>query len=458
MSKPPVIAPVASATVDAIVADVVALRRSMAALQAREARLLATAFTAVRAEAGGARPGSVEAELPVRSLAAELGAALRVSDRSVQRQLGEAVTLTERFPATFAALAAGRVSRAHVAVIMDAGAHLTDPEARAVFEAAVLPYAEAESASRLKPVARVRAEKVVPSSLQERHDRARARRGVRVNDLDDGMSELTAVLPAVLAHGCYDRLTRMAHEVRAVERDGQAVAGGATGGSGTNLAADAAPLTGAATDPPGDAAPTARSMDELRADILADLLLTGAPEAHDGPTGLAAIHATVEVTVPVLTLLGQDAGPVDLAGYGPIDPATARHLAGHAPGWDRILTHPVTGAVLAVDRYRPSEQIRRALRVRDRHCRFPGCRQPTWRCDIDHTHDAAHGGKTRICNLAHLCRRHHILKHHTAWCVTQLADGVLQWTSPTGRIYRDVPVSSVAFSSVDSLDRDPPPF
>ena len=79
-------------------------------------------------------------------------------------------------------------------------------------------------------------------------------------------------------------------------------------------------------------------------------------------------------------------------------------------------------------------------------------------CDIDHTHDAAHGGKTRICNLAHLCRRHHILKHHTAWCVTQLADGVLQWTSPTGRIYHDVPVSSVAFSSVDSLDRDPPPF
>ena len=450
MPQPPVIAPTDLSVVDAIVADAVELRRSVAALQAQEARLLASALTTVRAASVG-RPGSVEAELPVRSLAAELGAALRVSDRSVQRQLGEAVTLTERFPATFAALAAGRVSRAHVAVIMDAGAHLTDPEARAVFEAAVLPYAEAESATRLKPVARLRAEKVVPSSLQERHDRARARRGVRVNDLDDGMSELIAVLPAVLAHGCHDRLTRMAHEVRAAERDGQA---------------DAAPLTGAGTAPTGEAAApngetarAARSMDELRADILADLLLTGTPDAHDGPTGLAAIHATVEVTIPVLTLLGNDAGPVDLTGCGPIDPDTARRLAGHAPGWDRVLTHPVSGAVLAVDRYRPSEQIRRALRVRDKHCRFPGCRQPTWRCDIDHTHDAARGGETRTCNLAHLCRRHHILKHHTAWRVKQLADGVLEWTSPTGRIYHDVPASSVAFApSADPPGGDPPPF
>ncbi|WP_292874095.1 HNH endonuclease signature motif containing protein, partial [Microbacterium sp.] len=95
---------------------------------------------------------------------------------------------------------------------------------------------------------------------------------------------------------------------------------------------------------------------------------------------------------------------------------------------------------------------------RDKHCRFPGCRQPTWRCDIDHTKDAAHGGETRICNLAHLCRRHHILKHHTAWRVRQLADGVLEWTSPTGRIYRDIPTPPVTFTpSADPPGTEPPP-
>ncbi|MBN9155445.1 MAG: HNH endonuclease, partial [Microbacterium sp.] len=96
---------------------------------------------------------------------------------------------------------------------------------------------------------------------------------------------------------------------------------------------------------------------------------------------------------------------------------------------------------------------------RDKHCRFPGCRQPTWRCDIDHTKDAAHGGETRICNLAHLCRRHHILKHHTPWRVRQLPDGVLEWTSPTGRIYRDIPTPPVTFtpSAVDPPGIEPPP-
>ena len=35
--------------------------------------------------------------------------------------------------------------------------------------------------------------------------------------------------------------------------------------------------------------------------------------------------------------------------------------------------HPHTGATLAVDRYRPSAELRRFLRVRDERCRFPGC-------------------------------------------------------------------------------------
>lgn len=214
------------------------------------------------------------------------------------------------------------------------------------------------------------------------------------------------------------------------------------------------------------------------------------PVAHRIPTGLAAIRASVQVTVPVLTLLPGSAGarttgiaptvttvpsgtsetahcpadaafgPADLAGYGPIDADTARRLAGHAPGWDRILTQPISGAILAVDRYRPSKAIARALRARDRHCRFVGCRQPVHRCDLDHTHDAHAGGRTDVCNLANLCRRHHILKHHTAWQVRQLPGGILEWTSPTGRVYTDVPVSTVAFAPTPAPDcsPDPPPF
>ncbi len=100
--------------------------------------------------------------------------------------------------------------------------------------------------------------------------------------------------------------------------------------------------------------------------------------------------------------------------------------------------------------------MRRSLAVRDQHCRFPGCRQPTTRSDLDHTHDWAHGGTTHTRNLAHLCRRHHTLKHHTPWTVTQKPDGTLEWTSPTGTTYPDHPTSTIHFTT--DPEHDPPPF
>ncbi|MDD7960725.1 HNH endonuclease signature motif containing protein, partial [Microbacterium thalli] len=99
------------------------------------------------------------------------------------------------------------------------------------------------------------------------------------------------------------------------------------------------------------------------------------------------------------------------------------------------------------------------LRARDRHCRFPGCRQPAIRCEIDHTHAASDGGLTHVRNLAHLCKRHHDVKHHTRWRVRQLTGGLLVWTSPTGRVYReDAPPPVVAFApAIDPPPRTSPP-
>src|SRR3546814_7027335 len=70
--------------------------------------------------------------------------------------------------------------------------------------------------------------------------------------------------------------------------------------------------------------------------------------------------------------------------------------------WDRILQHPVTGTVLAVDRYRRNEDMARFLQARDVHCRFPGCRMPARVCDHDHNLDWALGDRksTRL-NSSH---------------------------------------------------------
>lgn len=360
-------------------------------------------------------------ELRVRSMAAELAWAAGMSDRTIAAHMADAAELRDRFPSTFDVFAAGRVSRAQVTVIVDEGRGIDDAAARAEYESMMLDLAtEPITSGRLRATAKAVAEQLMPTTLTDRHRAAREERRVEVRDLDDGMGQLTLVGPAALTHGIHDRLTQMARAVQAAE-----------------------------LDQPRDAAEQ-RTMDQLRADILCDLALTGHPTAEDadrhGGDGLGAIRGIVQITVPMLTLLGQESrAPATLAGRCPIDADTARQIAGAATLWHRVLTDPVTGHVVATDRRYPTKRQRRHLQARDEHCRAPGCRMPVWRCDVDHTVDHAHGGHTSTCNLEHLCRRHHMLKHHTAWTVEQPEDGVLVWTSPTGRVYTDRPPPTLRF-------------
>lgn len=384
--------------------------------EAVKQRVLAEALDSALADgAQGATP-----ELRVRSMAAELACAAAMSDRTVAGHMADAADLRDRFASTYDALAAGRVSRAQMMALVDEGRRLDDDAARAEYESLVLDLAvTGTTTGRLRVHAKAIAEQLHPVSSTERHRLAREDRRVDVRAGDDGMGTVIAHVPAALAFGIHDRLTQMAHTLRDAERDG--------------AHDDAAPDADSAQR---------RTVDQLRADLFADLLLTGHPTAddadRDGGDGLGALRGIVQITVPMLTLLGHESRtPATLAGRCPIDAETARHLAGAASLWERVLTDPVTGAVVATDRRFPTEAQRRHLRARDEHCRFPGCRMPVWRCDVDHTVDHARGGATSRCNLAHLCRRHHMLKHHTHWTVRQDDHGTLIWTSPTGRTYTD---------------------
>jgi hypothetical protein len=125
----------------------------------------------------------------------------------------------------------------------------------------------------------------------------------------------------------------------------------------------------------------------------------------------------------------------------PIDADTARRLAAVAPSFTRILTHPETGVVLSVGRkrYRPPPDLARYIRLRDGTCRFPGCNRRARHTQIDHTIQRQDGGPTQWDNLACLCEKHHHLKDETVWKVVQLDHGILQWTSPAGRVYTTEP-------------------
>ncbi|MDQ0614835.1 hypothetical protein QF046_002476 [Microbacterium sp. W4I4] len=424
---------------DGLVSSIQSVEQTLAGVLATRDGLLALAgkLALSMAEDGD---GIDASDLTIRTVAAEVGAVLRVSDRTVQRRMAEASITVERFPLVWAAQGAGQISAGHARVIVDAGAHLDDAEARAAYSARVLEFAEDESPNRLRPIAARIAEQYQPRSLEERHADARKARGVWVKDAPDAMAELGLLGPAALVHAAFDRLTGMA----------KADAGASVGTAGVAFGLATAPESGDSAD--------LRTLSQKRSDLALDLLLTGAPAGHDTPDGLlAAIVPHVSVTVPVTTLMGAEGAetpPAELDGRTPIDLETARLLAGAASGWDRILTHPISGALLAADRYRPSAHLRRHLRARDQRCRFPGCGMPPRNSDLDHTLDAAFGRPTEEENLAELCRRHHVLKHHSPWHVEQVGGGLLEWTSPTGRVYIDKPPPP---NTVTFAETGPPP-
>jgi len=118
---------------------------------------------------------------------------------------------------------------------------------------------------------------------------------------------------------------------------------------------------------------------------------------------------------------------------GPVLPAeSARRLACDA-GIVKLL-EDADGEPLGVGRRTRSipPAIRRALKVRDRGCRFPGCAS-TARVEGHHVHHWARGGPTSMENLVSLCRHHHRLVHEGGFSVQHGGDGAFRFLRPNGQ-------------------------
>jgi hypothetical protein len=84
--------------------------------------------------------------------------------------------------------------------------------------------------------------------------------------------------------------------------------------------------------------------------------------------------------------------------------------------------------------------IRRALQVRRPTCAFPGCARTRW-LDAHHVVHWAHGGRTDLDNLVHLCRHHHRLVHEGGWALALDCDGRCEVRDPSGRVLAEVPAA-----------------
>jgi hypothetical protein len=77
--------------------------------------------------------------------------------------------------------------------------------------------------------------------------------------------------------------------------------------------------------------------------------------------------------------------------------------------------------------------LRRAVRKRDKHCRFPGCDLPAAGCEVHHIQHRKDGGRHALTNLALLCRFHHLIAiHRWGWQFTLHPDGTTTAISPDG--------------------------
>lgn len=380
----------------------------------------------VRISQAGAN-GRALSDVIARSVRLELVAGLRISEHAAQELMELADSLVHRFPDALTSLMRANITEQHARAMVSL---LTEVEAEvaAGLAAEALRLAERHPVGTFRRLLRRRIDDVRAESLAARHERLIGHRHVRHENAGDGMGWLHVYAPVVDTQAAFDRATRMGKVIKAA--DGET-----------------------------------RTLDQIRADVIGDLLIDGQVPQH--PEQARGIRAQVMVTVPALALLDDEHAAASdapvVAGIGPVPIETARRLCAGASGWMRVLTHPETGMVLSVgrDQYSPPESLRRLVKWRADRCLAPGCNMPASRCEIDHTLAWSAGGHTGLSNLGPLCKNHHIVKTHGNWRVTQLAGGVLEWRSPTGRTYLVEPERRVPVFRPERIpepEPDPAPF
>ena len=391
---------------------------------------------------------AVEVGDDARACAAEVGLALDLARVTAQGLLVDAFRLARELPATLRALHNGDLSLRSARVVAAQTCGLSLEQAQAV-QGRVLtwlyePGAGKTSARVLAKVARA-VLSVDPVGAAGREQRAVAGRFVRpFKAVEDGMVAWEARLPAAESVQVWERVVGLAE---AAKHEGDT-----------------------------------RGVDARRADVLLDLLL-GRPVATPdgrpvgGPDGRPVGGSggqfpdkvwRTDVVVAASTLLGADAEPGELLGWGPITARTARHLAGLdgrvAALWRRMLTDPQSGIVTdyGTTRYRPTRTLADFVRARDGRCIAPGCRVPASRADLDHVRNSPAGpsprpdpgGATADWNLGSACPSDHRIKTRPGWKLTSPIPGMFTWTTPTGHTYQRHPEPPLERPH----DQRPPPF
>ncbi len=174
---------------------------------------------------------------------------------------------------------------------------------------------------------------------------------------------------------------------------------------------------------------------------LGDALVEAAHHLLDGGAGAqpGRQRPQLQITTTLETLLGQCGAPAaDLEFSLPISAKAVERIA-----CDCNVTRILLGSdSMVIDVGRSKRVIspaqNRALRARDKVCRWPGCDRPASWTVGHHLIHWVRGGRTDLENLVLLCHRHHWLVHEGGWQLVKSADGPLLTVPPTFGFNRSV--------------------
>lgn len=262
---------------------------------------------------------------------------LAVTRRAAQVLVDRAWALASAEPVA-QALSDGRLSVAKADAVLRGTEHLPAHLAARV-QADALAVAASRTVPQIKDAVRRAEQTHAPQHALERHERARAERGVWLRPTIDAMAWVNALLPAT------DAMRVM-------------------------TAVDALATSSAPDDP--------RGADARRADALTDLARTVLDRGTDlDGTPLPTRQGRrphLQITITLAALCGASD---TLAGYGPVPAALARQIAAEAT-WTFLAVDHRSGQVhdRSSRTYRPSAAVARAVLDRDITCTFPTAGSP----------------------------------------------------------------------------------
>ena len=358
------------------------------------------------------------------------------------RAMLERGSLMEDFPCVAEAWRRGEISAQHMDALGRVRRRYSDLSA----DLMVVDEAIAVVATRCEPrefYQRLRqmCHRANPDAVDER-DRDQ-RTGLHVSVLLDGLVRIDGTLDAVLGARFMAMLESARRDVPVPDEGA-----GDTSPSAADSVADAAqadPWSAQALGAEPQTARDPRPMSQRNLDALARIL--DAAGAATGDVAMPLVtgeRPTINVTVPLEVLMDEhsvEAAWLERFGVPTtlITGAAARQLACDASLRPLIVDRhgQLVAMMPKVRTIHPA--LRRAVFMRDRSCRFTGCRSR-----IDEVHHIVyyrHDGPTVLSNLVGLCWHHHHLIHDTGWHIEGDPGGRLTFRSSRGReLTSDPPV------------------